>query len=310
MNILIADKNGRTDSIYHHLNDKINSKYQLVMVSWVEGFVFNDELLNIKDYVLICMCEYGWNYEIKDSHIWGKNKIKDGNDRYNGEEWNKFDDWVRENEPKIIFKRELLKKDVSEKVQPIEYPCVLKEYTIQSELEFNSRPINLFNFWGRSNEERLRIHGDIWLHSYKKGFQVCDNVYYFNNYIQEESGEKWVTLWIPHYARIDIYELLKINNLSKFCISWEGAGFKCFRTSEACVNSIMAMNVKAIEYAWTFDWNETNCIFLEKGKEVDGIEEALLRNDLYEVYKNGVENSRKYMLPSYINHLEQLINKA
>lgn len=308
--IITADKNGTTDSVYHTLNQHLVSKYSVVLVSWVENFIFNDALYDIKDYVLVCFCEYGWNYEIKDSHIWGTNTDKNGygDGRYKGEQWDKFDKWVKENPFKIMLKRELLKKDVTPTIQPIEYPCIVNEIPLQTESEFNNRSVNVFQYWGRSNEERIRIHSEIWLHAYNKGFQPCDNLYYIQNYLNEERGEKWITLWIPHWARVDINSILQINGLSKLSLSWSGAGFKCFRTAEAGVNSIMVMHKN--NFAWSFDWDETNCILVEPKKEIEQIEETLSRTDLFEVYKKGVENSKKYMLPNYTNHLTDLINNA
>jgi hypothetical protein len=308
--IITADKNGRTDSVYHTLL-KLKSDLPIVIVSWVEDFKFNDALLNVKDYVLFDMAEYGWNYKITDSHIWGQNTLKEGygDGRYKGAEWDKFDNWVKENPFKIMFKRELLKKDVTDKIKPLEYPCVVKdEYQVQSKEMFNSRPVNVFNYWGRSNEHRLRIHGNIWLHAYNKGFQPCDNIYYLNQYFKEERGEKWITLWIPHYARVDISELMKVNYFSKLCLSFMGAGFKCFRSSEAPLNAIMVMHKN--DFAWTFSWDETNCILVEFGKEIEGIEAALKRNDLHEIYLNGVENADKYRVDNYLKHLEEIISNV
>lgn len=303
--VIVADGRGRTDSVYHTLVTKIKSELPLVIVSWVEGFVFNEALLGVKDYILICFCEYGYDFEIKNSHIWGQGNATE---RYSGGDWDKLENWVKENPFKILFKRELLKKDVSDNVVPIEYPCLLNEYPVQTVSEFNSRPINVFQYWGRSNEERLRIHGEIWLHAYDKGFQPCDNIFYINHYLQLEHGEKWITLWIPHYARIDIKELMNVNNLSKLSLSWMGSGFKCFRTAEAPTNSVMVMHRN--EYAWSHDWNESNCILVKKFDETDSIEKALARTDLYQIYNAGVENSKKYMLDQYIPFIENIINKA
>jgi len=201
--IIVADKNDRTDSVYHTLLKHINSKYPIVIVSWVEDFVFNDALLDVKDYALVCFCEYGWNYTIEDSHIWGSNTNKNGygDGRYKGAEWDKFDNWVKQNPFKLMLKRELLKKDVTDKIKPIEYPYSGDLWHTQLRPDFNNRPINVFQSWGRSNENRIRIHGEIWLHAFHKGFQPCDNIYLFNEYMHHErNGEKWVTLWIPHYA--------------------------------------------------------------------------------------------------------------
>lgn len=304
--IIIADKKERTDSAYHTLIRNIEG-VNIVVVSWVEDFIFNDALLGVKDYVLICFCEYGWNYKITDSHIWGKNK--DGSGRYSGGDWDKFDEWVKNNPPLMMFKRELLKKDVSDRVKPIEYPNVVEEdYPTNTKEQFNGRPVSVFQYWGRSNECRLRIHGEIWLHAYKKGFQVCDNIYYVPKYINEEQGEKWITLWIPHYYRIPIQSLLSINEHSKLSLSWPGAGFKCFRTAEAPFNSVMVMYKN--DFAWAYDWNETNCILVEEEKEIEGIEAALSNPNLYDIYLKGIENCRKYKTIDYINnYLLPLINQ-
>lgn len=300
--IITADKNQQSDSAYHTLVKHIPTNYTIVMVNWAENFVFNDRLNELKEYILICFCEYGWSYNITESHIWGLNTKKDGygDGRYAGEEWQKFDSWVKNNPPKVFFKRELLKKDVTDKVKPIEYPCVVNQYEIEGEEGFNSRPINVFQYWGRSNECRLKIHSEIWMHAFKKGFQPCDNLYYISDYLKNEQGEKWITLWIPHWARVEINNLLTINSYSKLSLSWPGAGFKCFRTSEAPVNSVLVMHKN--EFAWAYDWNESNCILVEPNKEIDGIELALKNKDLYNIYKNGVENVKKYRLDNYINN--------
>lgn len=302
--VIIADKHDRKDAAYDTLVKFIDCKFPIVMVNWVDGFVFNDALLKIKNYVLVCYSEYGWNYKITESHIWGVNKDLSG--RYIGEEWDRFNKWVKENPPKIIFKRELLKKDVTERVKPIDYPCTIPAYPMQLEDDFNSRSVNVFNFWGRSNECRIRLQGEIWLHGFKKGFQVCDNVYYVNDYLKQESGEKWVTLWIPHWARVDMHELMKMNNLSKLSVSLPGAGFKCFRTAESPINSVMVMHKN--DFAWAYDWNETNCILVEPGKEIEGIEAALKNKNLCNIYIEGVKTVDKYRVDNYIkNYIEPLV---
>lgn len=294
--VIIADKNGGIDSAYHTLVKHIKSDTPIVMVSWSENFVFNEELLNLKEWVCCCFCEYGWDVQLTESHIWGKNSEKFS--RYYNGDWVKFDNWVKENPPKIFFKRELLKKDVTDRVVPIDYPCVVPEWDIDSFDTFNLRPIQCFQYWGRSSEHRLRIHAEILTHSYKKGFQACDNVYFIDGYLRNESGEKWVTLWMPHYYRIDISNLMVINNASKLSLSWAGSGFKCFRTLEAPVNSVMVMHKN--DYAFAYDWNETNCILVEHGKEIEGIEAALSNPNLYDVYLKGVATCKKYQVNRYI----------
>jgi hypothetical protein len=307
--IIVAEKSGQVDSAYHSLVKHIPTNKTIVMVSWAENFVFNDALLDVKDYVLICFCEYGWDKDLREtgSHIWGANSDKFP--RYYTGDWVRFDNWVKENSPSIMLKRELLKQDVSDAVRPIEYPCTVNHWEVDTEEFFNNRPINCFQYWGRSSEHRLRIHGDIWHHASKKGFSVCDNIYYIASFLEHEQGEKWVSLNIPHWARTDINQLMPINALSKLSLSWGGAGFKCFRTAEAPVNSVMVMWKN--DYAWSYQWDESNCILVEHGKELDGIDAALNRIDLFQVYKKGVETANKYRTEPYINnYILPIINNA
>ena len=68
--IHIADRNGNVDSVYNTLLRFIDSsKIDIVVVSWLDGFVFNDELLKVKDYVLICYMEYGWNVQLSHTNL-------------------------------------------------------------------------------------------------------------------------------------------------------------------------------------------------------------------------------------------------
>lgn len=305
--IYIADKNGVVDSIYHTLIKYINTKYDIILSSWVENFQFNPELLDIKDYILFSFEEYGWDWDLNKSgsHIWGVNS--ENFPRYYNGDWVKFDNWVKENPPLLIFKRELLKRDESEKVLPIDYPCNIPAYPISRKEEFNARPISVMNYWGRSHEARVRLHGNIWKHASKRGYSVCDNIYHFDQFMLNEKGEKWVSLWMPHYARIDISNIIALNGLSKLSMALPGAGLKTFRHSESPINSVMVKYRDNL--SWSFPWDESNCILCDEGKEIEAIEEALQDEYLYDVYLEGVKQIDKYRLPNYIAHLESKINE-
>jgi hypothetical protein len=300
--VIHADAQGRADSAYHTLVRHINSLIPVVLVSRVDGYEFNVSLnqLRGKAWVLVDFIEMGWQWDMQEGIVWGKNRYKF--DFLSGEEWAKLEDFIIENPPMLSFIRELLKKDVTDTVKPIEYPCVVEKWAVDSKKDFNNRQINVFQYWGRSNECRLRIHGEIWLHAFKKGFQPCDNLHYLQGYAKEERGEKWITLWIPHWARVDVSNLMAINSVSKLSLSWPGAGFKCFRTAEAPTNSVMVMHKN--DFAWSFDWDKNNCILVEPGKEIEGIEEALANPNLYEIYLKGVATADKYRLQNYTNHIE------
>jgi len=307
--IIIADKNGCADSSYHTLVRHINSPIPIVMVSWAEDFIFNDALLEVKEYVLICFCEYGYDWDLtkSGSHIWGKNS--ENFPRYYNKDWVTFDKWVKENQPKILFKRELLKKDVSSVVRPIDYPAIISPIPIQSEEEFNNRPISACYYFGRSHEDRLRLHSDIWKGATQFGYSVCDNIYYFDGFMQHESGKKYVSMHIPHYQRHPIENIIAITGLSKIGIAPFGAGQKTFRTTEVSANSAMLMWEN--DLAYSFDWVDgVNCIMCRPGDEVETIEEFTKTNELYPIYLKGVETFDKYRVGRYISeYLEPIINE-
>lgn len=306
--VVSADRNTIDPPIYNIVS-RIDSPIPIVPITRVDNYEFNPALLELKEYVLMCFCEYGWNYDLKKTHLFTKNTGSFA-DLFQGEEWEKFDDWVRENPPKLYFKRECVDEKLPDYVKPIEYPSWSIIPPFQTREEFNARPINIFSFWGRSSEDRVRLHADIWAKSGMYGAAVCDNIYYVGQFLRQETcPNKWVTLNVPHFARHDLGEILGINGLSKLSISEPGAGVKCFRHSESPVNSIMAMPYDNM--LWTYPWEHgVNCIKYRRGFEVQDLDEALARPDLYEIYLRGIETVRKYQWDNYKIHIENTIKDA
>jgi len=290
----------------------IDSPIPIVLVTRTENFTFNEELLKLDKYVLVNMAELGWDYDwSRGTPIFGKNAEYFG-DLYFGEEWDKFNHWVYSNQPVLTLQREILLKDVWYDIKPIEYPNWQPEHKPQSKEEFDSRPIDLFFAWGRSNEIRPKIHGEIWKKSGELGWSVCDNPYFFTHFMANETGKKAVSFNLPHYARQPLDQLQAINGLSKLSLSLPGCGVKCFRsTGESSVNSVVVMQPDAL--AWTYPFvHGVNAIkFWNDGIDNMGvIKDALNNPNLYEIYQNCVATTEKYRWPNYKIHLEQLINSA
>ena len=139
--IVSPDINNNMDGSVLRIASQINSPYPIVPITRIEGFVFNPALFELDKYVLLDYSELHWNTENTDTHLFGKN-TSDFPDQFPGEEWKKFDDFARNQPPVIYFKRELLNKDKSDFVHPIDYPCWVEPPPIQSREEFNSRPIS------------------------------------------------------------------------------------------------------------------------------------------------------------------------
>lgn len=282
----------------------IKSDIPLVLVTRLDDFVFNEELRELKEWVMIDLCEYGWDApDFIDTHLFGKN-TEEYWWRFGSDEWRRFDGWVGSNPPKLYFKRELLKKDITDTILPIDYPSYIRVENPMTKEQYNARPINAFHFFGRSHEDRIKAHCDFWL----SGAAVCDNIYYINNFIQkEESGNKWVSLHIPHYERIDISNILAVNNLSKLSLSMAGSGKKCYRHSESSINSLMVL--EKTNMAWQFDWVDGKNCFEYISNPVSTIKKALSEPEkLYDIYCAGIENARNYQIDNYTRHLEKIIN--
>jgi hypothetical protein len=315
MKIITADKK-ITDGTMHRVLQHIDTDIPILLLSRVDELDFNEEILTLegKKFVVVDVIEQGWNVEIKETLILGVNKA----DFMKGEGWVRLSDFLCRNEPILYLKRELLVNGVSDKVLPLEYPNFSKPFEVETKEQFNGRPLSIFNYWGRSHEARLLQHGMFWVNAARKGYAVCDNIYYFNNFMAEEKNpNKWITFHIPHYARIDISEILNINGMSKLALSLPGCGIKCFRSTEVIANSIMVMPEDNLAYSYPFEHSK-NCIrftiesvdgISKEWKVCEAIEEALKRDDLYEIYLGSLEAAKFYQVDTYIPYLENLINK-
>jgi len=296
--IVSPDANGNMDGSVLRIAREISSHIPIVPITRIEGFKFNPELLELDKYVLLDYSELWWSTDNFDTHLFGKNTDQ-FSEIYKGEEWAKFDDFVRNNPPKIYFKRELLKKDATDKVVVIDYPCWTEPYQIQTKEQFDARPVNVFFYWGRSSEYRVKLHADFWLNSTKNGTAVCDNLFYLTQFLQEEScPNKWVTVNIAHYSRQPIETILSVNGISKLSVSVKGSGRKCFRHAESPTNSVMVMDRD--DLAWAYDWVDgVNCLKINN-TSIDELNDLTNRDNLYEIYLNGMANIDNYRINNYV----------
>ncbi len=309
--IIVADKKGRSDGLIYNMLQKVNVDVPIVLVSRCEDLVLNEEILGLNEYVLCNVIEFGWDWSMEYGHHFGVNTDKFP-EVFRSKDWQVFDQFVKRNPPKIHFCRELLHEDVTDKLVPIVYPCMLPPVPIQTKEEFNNRPLQLYFNWGLSHEARKWLHGKIWLKSSRYGYAVCDNLSFFNQFMQNENNhKKWLTVNTPHYARQPIDTVMFLNGLSKISVSLAGAGRNCFRHAESPVNSVMLMWDDAL--AWHQDiWIDgVNCIKCEEGEEIQCAIHALsCQDELYMMYRDGVATVDQFRIDNYVKHIENLINNA
>jgi hypothetical protein len=309
--IVSPDVTGNVDPTVMNIVRAINvgDDVTIVPITRLNDFKFDESLYGLEKYVLVDYVENHWNWDMQDTLLFGKNMNKFGY-LVSGEEWEKFDVFVKEKPPAVYFKRELLKKDVSETILPIEYPCWQPPYQKQTREQFNNRRIELFHYWGHSHEIRRRFQGGAYLHAVKNDITIIDNIYYLQAFLNENHKRYWATMHIPHFARLPIEQLLVFNGDAKISLSLPGAGRKCFRHAEAPVNSVMMMQRDDI--AWTYPWVDgDNCIKFSKEEDLlEFIEHAIKHTDLYDIYLGGLETNDKYRMGRYATeYIEPTIKK-
>jgi len=320
---IAPDKNNYIDPPLVNIFKDLDVDIAVVPLARTANYQFNERLYDLKEWVLVDYIEYGANdWDRQNSHIWGHNtELFEYRFKDNWEEWLKFDKFCKEHPPKITFKRELLKKDVTETLLPCEYPCLLPSYPIQSKEDFNARKIELIHIWGHSNESRRMFQSAAWEHAVKEDITICDNIYYLQGFLSDNPRRLWACMNVPHFARNPMSEVMVINGMAKLSLSQPGDGIKCFRSAEVSQNSIMVLQDDPL--AWSFDWiGDVNCIRVPIGNtmsdfrglngspEINVIEETLRRTDLYDIYVACVKNNKNYMVENYLNnYIKPLINK-
>lgn len=321
--IISPYKNGYIDPVVHKIIEGVNSDVPLVPVTRYKDFQFNDKLKELKDWILVDYIENGANdWDMSETLLFGKDIsiFKE----YDNAEWQKFNEFVANYPPLIYFKRELLKKDVTNIILPIDYPSTWYNKIEINEKSFNERPIEVFNNWGYSHELRRVTHGEIFIHAAHNGIEIIDNIHTLNYMIQGGySGHNrlWVTVYSPYFARLDMRMIYDVQNMSKLSLSLPGAGRKCFRHTEASLSSVMVMMDD--DLAWSYEWvHGFNCIKVPKAesfeeikgmvnhhKVIDTIEYALKRTDLYPIFQNGTETCNQYRYDNYkTNYIEKILN--
>jgi len=305
--VITVDKT-RTDGTAHNFLNNLKTDIPIVLVARSENLDFNEQVLSLagKKWVLANFNELGWDWSMEFGHHFGVNTDKFPN-AFNYEKWKVFDDFVRDNPPVLTFERELLKEDIKNNVLPICYPCFINPQPIQTKEEFNNRILEVFYSFGISHEYRKTIQGNIWAKSSQYGYSVCDNLFLLDHFIHfEKDNRKWLSVHIPWWARQPIEVITERNGWAKISISPAGSGRNCFRHSESPVNSVMLMWDDNL--AWHEEWvHGVNCLKCEQGKEVETCIEWLAKDELYDIYLNGMITVDKYRVNNYLNYLEQQI---
>lgn len=261
----------------------------VVPVAYFGNYKFNHNLTSLTKPILIFdFTEFGWPWHGQSDNVLGRDCYKNF-PHLNTPEYAMLDKWAKDFPAKVHFKRELRKCDQTESLLPISFLCDIPSESLDSREKFNSRPLQVFSSWGYSHPDRRRLHGEIFQKADSKGIHILDHWDQEGHF----EGKNWATIHAPHYSRRHMPEVMRWQRQSKLTISMPGAGIACFRNSEAAVNSIMALQHDPL--AWAYDWfHGVNCIRLRPGHEFEDLNEALERDNLYDIYLDSQSSIDKW----------------
>lgn len=307
LHLMSPDAHGRIDgtlnaNLYGHLP---LASYEdcdavVVPVSYYGDYAFNTRLGDIrKPVIVVDFMEYYGAWDEVDTHLFGKTggratalPLPAG--------YEVFDAWVEAVKPALYFKRELLAKDRSDTVIPIEFPCYLGGWEMENEANFNARKVEVFNCWGFSNPLRPKLHGEIFENMCGFGLNLIGAFDHFDHRMSENIPRLWATIFQPHFTRMPMSQVLLRQSQSKLAVSLPGAGIKCFRSGEAPVNSIMALPEDNL--AWSFPWvHGENCIRLDPENLFWSLDDATKRDDLHKIYLASQQTVDRYRTRRYLD---------
>lgn len=272
----------------------------MAILNW-SNFTFNPDLEKWrKPWIMLDACEFGsyWDHEQLDWTFASPHGPLDQaclNVMHENPDWRRFLDWVRVNPPRLTFQRELPRRCVTPVRQPLDWTAQHPVQKPVSREEFLARPLEVFYTWGLSHRMRPWFHATIYLHSYREGYLVMPHW----SHDRQLGGKHkvWAAWHIPAYLRQPMEFILDWQGKAKISVSLPGAGVKCFRHAEACINAVMALTDDCL--AWSYPWEHLkNCVRLKRLDPYGSLLEAS-RRDLYDVYVAGLETARKYEAAAY-----------
>jgi len=310
VHIISPDLHGRIDGtinanllrFFNVATSQDEADVVIIPVSYYGDYIFNHSLHEIrKPWVIFDYLEYGSSWKDgTDSHILGQNSANFA--CVSGPEWMKLDAFVRDHKPIVYFKRELLERERSNWLHPIEFPCYLPAWPVQSKEDFDKRAIEVFFSWGLSHESRPRFHGEIFTNALHNGISIISAWDQFENFDYANHKRVWATIHSPHTTRRDISTVMHYQSMAKISVSLPGNGFRCFRDNESACNSIPAYWDDCIARA--YDWIDgVNCIRLSPYYEFIKLSgDGIYKSDLHQIYLNGLDTVEKYRSQNFVNN--------
>jgi len=240
--------------------------------------------------------ELGWWVNDLYDHIFGINTIQ--GTQFGENEllvpYEYLSEWMRSmflaKRVVAYFKRELHKttreKYPDKNIYPIDWVNHIVWDTIDTEQEYNARPIEILFIFGQSHPQRMSFVSSVISFAQVYEWGICTDP----SDIEHIPGKKVAMFHRGHWNRLSQQEMYNLQSQAKITVSMPGYGVKCFRDAEAPVNSLLA--IMKTDIVRMIDWSVAGAVMMVQGKMFSQLENALSNSaELYSRYLSCVKQS-------------------
>lgn len=299
--------------------------FSILPIVWEPNYKYDEDLnkIKFKNLIILDFLEYGcgtWSdprYKNLYSYFGFKHEPYDGFFERELEFYKlhlNIKQYLRD-KTRVYFKREMMSSntfdDFGIKVLPVDFINTYGEYKIYTEEQFWKNKIDLLYIWGRSSQDRVRLHGTLFTQMDRFGHNMFSTEKQYDEEVLKNNRDRsFLLLHKEWYERVDF---MKYQNNTRAVLDLYGAGLKCFRTIESTINTLsfkQDMSILKHAYPWIDKENcvmlankENSCV-LDEHKSCDILHYYLRGNgqsELYKLYLNSCETNLKYRNVNYIN---------
>lgn len=301
--------------------------FTILPILWEPNYEYDETInsINFKNIVILDFLEFGcgtWNdkrYQEKFYSFFGF-----VHEPYNGffekeKQFLKLHENLRDilkDKIRIYFKRELSNlldlTNLGVKVLPADFINTYEEYTPCTEEQFWKRGLDILYIWGRSSQDRVRLHGTLFSQMDRFGHNMYSSEKQYDEELIKNKRDNAIALFHKEwYERLDFR---KYQKNSRTVIDLYGAGMKCFRTVESTIDSVsFKQDLSFLSHAYPWIHGE-NCIMFKNRDESNNLDEYKAcdtlwhyirgkgKKELYNIYLKNCETNLNYINVNYLNN--------
>jgi hypothetical protein len=307
------------------VDDHETADFSILPIVWEHNYEYDTSINDVKfkNIIILDFIEFG-------AGLWSDKRYQTELYCFFGFQYNSYNNFLEQNKElfnlhnnlnthlkdkvRVYFKRELSNHlDISKietKVLPADYTNVFDQYDLCSETDFWKRGLDVLYIWGRSSQDRVRLHGTLYSQMDRFGHAMFSSTEQYEELFIKNKGDHGIVLLNKEpFERVDFR---KYQKNSRGVIDLYGAGLKCFRTIESTINSMsFKQDLSFLSHAYPWIHGE-NCVMFQNKEGSNNLDEYKAcdtlwhyirgpgKNDLYKIYLKSCETNLKYRNVTYL----------